>query len=174
MRSACEYIQITQEPLVKLIYDVKTGYNLAAIKNIKKGTPVVMYYGQIVSDDRNCDLFLEDEKNYLANIAPYMRGNGEHCVDASNLIKQPSRNLNLMGVYVNDYMMLKSLDPKDIKEYNNSVSKCNLEVCPDTRDYPVYIASRKIKKGEPLSVHYGLAYWLLQLGIHPANIKDYV
>jgi hypothetical protein len=43
-----------------------------------------------------------------------------------------------------------------------------------TKDYPVYITRRKIKKGETLTVHYGLPYWLLIMGVHPAEIGDWI
>ena len=60
----------------------------------------------------------------------------------------------------------------DGKHYSKSKNICNVEVL-NTTDFPIYVAKKDIKKGQELFVHYGIHYWLLDLGISPTELKKY-
>lgn len=175
MQSSCDYLSLKTQPSFKVVQDSIRGFGLQATRTIRKGEAVVIYYGKrLRGDGSHLELYFINPEKYLKERAPYIRSNGNQCIDAHEIDYQKINNMNLLGVYVNDIQKPMSLDDLDLKTYLESQEKCNLEVGPETRDYPVYFAKRRIKKGEHLTIHYGLAYWLLQLGVDPSKIGDYL
>ena len=98
----------------------------------------------------------------------YIRSGHDFIVDGSEGYK--TKNLNLSGVYVNDIFKLKSKSLGDMKHYHKSRLICNIEVV-ETNDFPIYKARKDIKSGSELFVHYGIAYWLCELGVPPNELN---
>jgi hypothetical protein len=178
--SSLKFLKITGKPLFDIVNDPDPtlGRTLRAKRHIPKSTPVVIYYGETKTIDDNLSEYFDDPKKYIEEQGPYIRGHPikkDISIDATKIVyenfsKTPS---NLVGVLVNDIAKPKSLKIEDLKEYLNTSSRCNLETIP-TSDYPLYVAKRKIKKGEILTVHYGLGYWLLHMGVPPEKISHYI
>jgi len=180
-KSALNYLKINQKPLFEVIQDSNPllGRTLKAKRQIPKGTPVVIYYGKRLTSEENLYAYLDDHVTYIQSRAPYIRGHAspqqtDLSIDASEVVKSSRYSLNLMGVLVNDIAKPQSLSPADLQAYCESETQCNLRVEPRTKDYPLYVAKRTIKKGEILTVHYGLGYWLLQMGVPPQRISEYL
>jgi len=181
IKSALHYLNISHKPLFKIVKDKNPvlGRTLQATHQIAKGSPVVIYYGEKMTSEQNLKAYLSDPKKYLTELAPYIRGhpnNPEQSIDASKIVEDVKKHLpNVCGVIVNDVSKPKSLRLSDLLVYRGTEKECNLEPSPyPTRDYPLYIAKRKIKKGEILTVHYGLGYWLLQMGVPPQNLASFL
>lgn len=176
MESAAYYLPLSREPVFKIVQDSdpSLGQNLQATKDLPKGTAVVIYYGQVITTEQNLEKYLADPTDYILNYASYIRSTTDldKNIDASALIKNPSSNLNLMGVLVNDSSKPKSIEMSDLKAYLATEEQCNLIVSDFTKDYPVYFANQDIQAGQMLTIHYGLGYWLLQMGIVPENIAS--
>lgn len=174
-QSALSYLKINKKPLFKVVNDKnpELGLTLQAVDQIGRGTPVVLYYGKMITSKENVEAYLENPIEYIEKRAKYIRGHSSDnyiSIDASQLINQ-EKNLNLMGVLVNDIAKPNSLNVKDLRKYLSTAEKCNLEVSRfETTDYPLYVAKRRIKRGEILTVHYGLGYWLLQMRVKPEEI----
>lgn len=167
-KSAFEIFDIdSQNQLVEI---KKSGYikdklskGLFAKQDIKKGTKLVIYFGDVL-----CEEELLEKYNENKNVMKYVRKGYDFIIDGS--IGYKTKNINLFGVYVNDIFKLKSKSMKDIEHYYKSRNICNIEVL-NTTDFPIYIAKRNIKKGQELFVHYGIHYWLLDLGVSPIDLK---
>jgi len=136
-----------------------------AIKDIKKGEPITIYFGDILDSEE-----LIEKYNNNISVMKYIRKGYDFIVDGSCAYK--TRNLNLLGVYVNDILKPKSDSLKDLLNYHKSRLICNIEV-KETSDFPIYIARKDIKRGQELFVHYGIHYWLLEMGIPPQKLKSY-
>jgi len=141
----------------------KLSKGLFAKTDIKKGTPLVIYFGDVLDEEELMKKYQQDK-----DIMKYVRKGYDFIVDGS--IGYQSKNINLSGVYVNDIMKLKSKSMKDMEHYHKSRMICNVEVL-NTSDFPVYITKRNIKKGQELFVHYGIHYWLHDLGVSPVDLK---
>jgi len=168
-----DFVNINSKPKVYIGKSkiVNGGEGLFAKKFIHKGTNVVIYYGDKVSDEEIYKLYVEKPKEYY-ELQKIIRGtpNGFAIKGDKEQI-----NLNLCGVYVNDVASINctkyELDRDVLQKYANTVKKCNVKTV-DTKNYPVYISSRKIKKGEELYAHYGIGYWLSHIGCTPEEISD--
>lgn len=136
-----------------------------ATQDIKKGTDITIYFGDVLNTNEVFEKYKQDK-----DIMKYTRKGYDFIVDGSEAYKL--KNKNLLGVYVNDITKLKSTKRSDIKHYNKSKMICNVEAI-ETSDFPVYRARRDIKKGQELFVHYGAAYWLLELGVPPNKLSKY-
>ena len=160
----------------QLIYLSKSKINGAgkgafAKKFIKKGFPVVIYFGNKIFDVDIYDLYINNPNDYY-QLNKCIRGTPNGYVIRGD---KAQHNLNLAGVYVNDVSSI-SCDKNDIninvlKEYAQTLKKCNLDTI-DTKDFPVYVSSKRIKKGEELYAHYGIGYWLSHIGFSPEEISD--
>lgn len=142
---------------------------LFAKKHITRGSPVVVYHGSKTTDQEIYDMYTDDPDAY-DKVKPYIRGtpngfaiNGEKC-----------NNAVLMGIYVNDVACIdcvkEDLTLDIVKEYAATLRKCNLKTV-DTLDYPLYYAPRRIKKNEEFYAHYGIGYWLSEIGCSPEEIN---
>jgi hypothetical protein len=136
---------------------------LFAKKDIKKNELIVIYFGDVLDEE---ELLIKYKKD--KSIMKYIRKGYDFIVDGSEGYK--TKNLNLSGVYVNDIMKLKSKTIKDMKHYHKSRLICNVEVV-DTTDFPIYRARKDIKAGSELFIHYGINYWLLEMGVSPKELK---
>ena len=192
LKSALHYFNIKSPPLVEVTEDPdpEKGLTLMAREDIPQHQPVILYYGKSETPEENVEAYFDDPEDYIKNKAPYIRALTESkSINASHMIptdikpqtepkssksskspKSPKSNLNLLGVLVNDVNKPKSLRAVDLIAYLDTQEDCNLIPSHQTNDYPLYISKRPIKKGEILTVHYGLGYWLLQLGIPPPGI----
>ena len=147
---------------------VGAGYGLFAKKHIARGELVVVYYGTTVTDEEIYDMYMDDPDNYF-KLVQYIRG-GKNQVVINGQPALTQDNLLLSGVYVNDVAKLDGFDLDKIRAYAKTSGQCNLRVV-DTDDYPVYYSQKRIKKGEELTVHYGIGYWLAVNGFSPAEIS---
>lgn len=170
-KSALELIDINQ---VNDMVEIKQSKyikdplakGMFATKDIPKGTDITIYFGDVLDTDEVYQKYQQDK-----SITKYTRKGYDFVVDGSVAYKL--KNKNLLGVYVNDIVKMKSTKRKDIKQYNKSKMICNVEAI-ETSDFPVYRARRDIKKGQELFVHYGMFYWLMELGVSPDKLNDYI
>lgn len=146
---------------------IKDKYNkgVFALKDIKKGENVCVYFGDIINED---ELYEKYKNN--PNIMKYIRKGNGFLVDAS--IVNKIDKVKLLGGYVNDISKPKSKSKKDLEHYNKTKFICNIEVV-ETNDFPIYRARKDIKKGSELFVHYGVNYWLLDMGVKPEDLSKY-
>lgn len=159
VKSSNQLVEIKESTYIK----DNLSKGLFAKKDIKKGTPLVIYFGDVLDEEELMEKYQENK-----DIMKYVRKGYDFIVDGS--IGYDTKNINLSGVYVNDIMKLKSTSMKDMEHYHKSRMICNVEVM-NTSDFPVYVAKRDIKKGQELFVHYGIHYWLHELGVHPIDLK---
>jgi hypothetical protein len=141
------------------------GQGLFSRYKIAKGRPVVVYYGTLLTHQEIYELYRSDSEQYY-QLSDDLRGtlNGQVvCGD------REVTNPNYQGIWVNDISSLS--DEINIDRYLETLQLCNLKVV-ETLDYPVYIATRQIKKNEELTVHYGPGYWLSHLHMTPEEISD--
>lgn len=156
---------------IKGFTNIISGKGLFSKKHISKGSPVVVYYGNKITDQEIYDLYMNNPEKYY-EINKYIRGtpNGYSIQGDKTQI-----NTALIGVYVNDVACI-SCDKNEInqdilKEYAQTIKKCNLKTV-NTEDYPIYYSSRRIKKNEELYAHYGIGYWLSAIGCSPLEISE--
>lgn len=143
----------------------KLNKGMFATRDIKKGENICVYFGDIIDENE-----LYDKYNTNPKIMKYIRKGNGFLVDASIIDKID--NLKLLGGYVNDISKPKSKLKKDLLFYDKTKFICNVEVV-ETNDFPIYRARKNIKKGSELFVHYGIHYWLLDMGIKPQNLNNY-
>jgi len=170
MKSAFEIINVelpNDKVEIKTSKYIKDNLSkgMFAIRDIKKGEPITIYFGDVLDKEELIEKYNTDK-----SIMKYTRKGYDFIVDGSCAYQ--TNNLNLFGVYVNDILKPKSKSINDLIHYNKSSSICNVEV-KDTSDFPVYIAKKDIKKGSELFVHYGVSYWLLDMGVPPNQLKKY-
>ena len=156
------YVKIGKSKVPSIEKD-KYNKGLLATKFIKKGTKLVIYFGDVLDEEEVLEKYQEDK-----DVMKFTRSGYDFIVDGR--VGYKTDNLNLSGVYVNDRSRLQSKSMKDMKSYYKSRKNCNVEVL-NTSDFPVYIAKKNIKEGQELFVHYGIGYWLLELGVHPVDLK---
>lgn len=162
-------INIDKEPLIYKKENEK-GISLFAKKSIKKGVPIIIYYGEINYKNEIYKEYINDKENYIKNIGPYIRDiNNNQVVNGVKYLEND--NLNLCGVLVNDYSIIKNGDKIEMLIYIESKNNCNVEII-ETKDFPIYYSTKKIKKDEEICAHYGIGYWLLHIGIDADKIKD--
>ena len=158
------------KPLVYVGKSKVSGSGLFAKKNISKNNPVVMYYGNHITDDEIYELYTNDIQSYL-ELSPYIRGTPNGFAIKGS---RDQTNKNLLGVFVNDISLIdcrkEDISKEILKKYANTEKQCNLKVI-DTNNYPVYFSKKRIKKGEELYVHYGIGYWLSIIGFNPEEIS---
>lgn len=146
------------------------GDGLFAKQYIPKDTPVVVYYGDKITDEEIYNMYMKDPDNYR-EISNHIRGtpNG-YAVKGDRSLS----NHNLLGVYVNDIGSItckkEDLTEKIMQDYAQTYKQCNLKVV-DTEDYPVYVSVKRIKKHDELYIHYGIGYWLGHIGFSPQDIS---
>lgn len=155
------YVKIQKSKIPSIEKD-KYNKGLFATRFIPKGTNIVIYFGDVLDKEELMEKYQKDK-----NIMKFIRNGHDFIVDGS--VGYKTNNLNLSGVYVNDRSKLKSTSMKDMKKYYKTRTKCNVDVLR-TSDFPVYIAKKNIQEGEELLVHYGIGYWLYELGVKPADI----
>lgn len=146
------------------------GNGLFAKRHIPKGLPVVVYYGDKITDQEVYDLYMNNPQKYY-DINRYIRGTP----NGYSVLGTKDTNTVLMGVYVNDVACI-SCDKKDINKdvlenYAKTINQCNLKTV-DTDDYPVYSSTKRIKKNDELYAHYGIGYWLSAIGCSPLEISE--
>lgn len=152
------------------------GLGLYSKKVIQRNQPVVVYYGTKLSTNDVYDKYVNNPDEYK-EMNKVSRGTP----NGYSIIGTYTNVPNLQGVYVNDIASLKMyFDDYDknnhdynknmLRDYAKTVTKCNLKTI-DTTDYPVYYATRGIKKGEELYAHYGIGYWLMANGFPPEEIS---
>ena len=167
MKSALKIINVNQPNdmvcIKKSSIKDKLNNGMFATRDILKGTPITIYFGDVLDEEE-----LIEKYNESKDIMKYIRKGHDFIVDGS--IGYKTDNLSLNGVYVNDIFKLKSKSRKDMKHYCKSRNICNVEVL-ETGDFPVYIAKKDIRKGQELFVHYGLGFWLCELGVTPIELK---
>lgn len=146
------------------------GDGLFAKKHIPKGVPIVIYWGTKITDDEVYNVYMEDKKAYQ-ELNRWIRGTSNNFVVKG----RKDKNLNLGGIYVNDIASI-SCTPSEVNElilrnYAQTIKKCNLKTV-DTEDFPIYVSTKRIKKGEEFYAHYGIGYWLAHIGCCPDEISD--
>lgn len=153
---------------IKVSKYIKDKYNkgVFATRDIKKGENVCIYFGDIIDESNLIDIY---EKK--PEIMKYIRKGNGFLVDASIISKID--DIKLLGGYVNDISKPKSKKKKDLINYDKTKFICNIEVV-ETNDFPLYRARKDIKKGSELFVHYGIGYWLLDMGVKPEDLKNYL
>jgi hypothetical protein len=181
LKSASYFFDINQKSVVEIIDDSnpEKGLTLRASEDIPEHVPVILYYGTPETPEQNIVTYFEDSEKYIRDMAPYIRAlTSDRSINARHLIPDDKSknklNMNLLGVLVNDVSKPKSLKAIDLIDYLKTQEECNLVSSVQTDDYPLYISNRCIKKGEILTVHYGLGYWLLQMGIPPSGISHII
>lgn len=170
--NSCQAFSILPISNKPLIYSKKSlienaGIGLFAKEYIPKNTPIVIYFGNILSNQEVLSLYSKNKPEYITTIAPYLRDSGNSNIIIDGRIDLD--NINLMGKLVNDYSNLDN----GITHYLESHTKCNV-IIKETHDFPIYYSLKNINKGEELYAHYGLGYWLLLKGIEPDQIKNYI
>lgn len=147
---------------------IKDKYNkgIFATRDIKKGENICVYFGNIIDEDDLYEIYKKKPE-----IMKYIRKGNGFLVDASIVDKLD--NLKLMGGYVNDISKPKSKKKNDLIYYDKTKMICNIEVV-ETDDFPIYRARKDIKKGSELFVHYGIGYWLLDMGVDPQHLQNYI
>ena len=162
-------ININKPPLVYKKTNEK-GKSLFAKKTIKKGTPIIIYYGAIIDKKEIYNEYINDRENYIKNIGPYIRDiNDNKVVNGVGYLEYD--NLNLCGVLVNDYCCINNDNKIEMLKYIESKNNCNVEII-ETNDFPIYYSTKKIKKDEEICAHYGIGYWLLNIGIDADKIRN--
>ena len=145
------------------------GLGLFAGKQISSSQPVVIYYGSKMLSEDVYDLFMSNPESYGEAQSIIRETPNGYAIRGEKTEKTA-----LHGVYVNDVAKIQcekdSVDRDALVEYINSAKNCNLKTI-DTSDYPVYVSTRRIKKHEELYVHYGIGYWLLQMGYGPEELN---
>lgn len=142
------------------------GNGMFAKKIFHRGDIVCEYFGMIVSKDTIYESYMRDKENYITKIHPYVRDLDDKRV----IIGKENKDIYKSGVLVNDGAMLKTDEIEDMKKYiNESLSKANVEIVIKG-DKALYLAKKRIKKGEECYAHYGLGYWLLGNGVDPKMI----
>jgi SET domain len=144
------------------------GQGLFAKKIIHSGSPVVVYYGSKITDEEVYTIYQTDPDKYR-EMNGVIRGTPNEYAILGEKVDNP----NLQGVYVNDISSLsctkEELTRDYLQQYADTAKKCNLKTV-DTSDYPVYVATKRIKKREELYAHYGIGYWLLHNGCSPEEL----
>lgn len=172
--SSCEYIGLNSNPKVYIdnSHVIGGGKGLFTVSNYRKNTPMVIYYGDKITDQQVYDMYIKNPNDYYDNFA-YFRGTPNGYVVNGKIVT--TTNLNICGVYANDIQSItcnkEELTKEILKTYAHSITACNLKVV-DTRDYPVYSTSMRVKKGDELYVHYGIGYWLAYIRCTPEEISD--
>ena len=136
---------------------------LFASRDIRKGENVVIYFGDILTWDEFIKEYTKDK-----NIMKWAREGNSFWIDGRSIWK--TKNRNTYGAFVNDISKPKDTKMKSLKKYAKTQKKCNL-VSVKTGDFPIYIANKNIKKNSELSVHYGIGYWLLNMGVSTETIN---
>jgi hypothetical protein len=145
------------------------GQGLYSLGCFPKNTPMVVYHGISLTDQEIYDLYTANHDDYY-QLSDHLRG----CCGGRVIYGQPSAdNPNLQGVYVNDVATIcDDTDlPSTIAEYTKTSVSCNLKVVEKV-DYPVYMTTRRVKKGDELYIHYGAGYWLAHMRYSPDLISD--
>ncbi len=166
-----KYLNPNSEPIIYCKESLINGAGMGifAKQNIKKNTPIIIYYGDLISTNDLMNLYLSNESKYKNEISPYLRKTGIDNMQVNGKNSENQGNINLKGYLVNDSNSISSINNKNIKNYIDN-DKSNV-VIVETKDYPIYYASRDISKDEELYASYGLAYWLLQCNCKPENIR---
>ena len=166
------YLNPNNEPLVYVKKSLieNAGFGIFAKKNIKKNTPIIIYYGEKITNKEIMNFYLKDKKNYQKNISPYLRSTGIPDTQVNGKKSEKSNNINLKGYLVNDSCNITNIDDNSIDKYLSNNNNNNLSIL-ETKDFPIYYSIRDIKKDEELYVSYGLGYWLLQSNCKPENIR---
>lgn len=162
-------LNIKKSPLVYKKINEK-GKSLFAKKTIKKGTPIIIYYGDIIDKKEIYNEYVNDRENYIKNIGPYIRDIDDNKV-VNGVGYLEHENLNLCGVLVNDYCCINNDNKIEMLKYIESKNNCNVEII-ETNDFPIYYSTKKIKKDEEICAHYGIGYWLLNIGIDADKIRN--
>lgn len=160
----------------------QAGLGLFTNKFIHPNTPVVLYHGKKLSQQEVYQLNQDLPEAEFKELNSRIRGTVHDYVILGPTQQQQSTpqptNPYHLGVYVNDISRIQ-IDHKDqlteqhLKDYVQTLKRCNLRVSDDpSSEYPVYYATRRIKKNEELYVHYGIGFWLLQLGFRPLEISE--
>lgn len=157
-----------------LPYDTKTatyvktskipnaGDGLFVKKHTARGTPIAVYYGAKMTDEEVFDLHQSDFEAYRqANSV--IRGTPNGFAVKGEKTDKPALN----GVYVNDIACIdcdkENLTKEAIIEYAKTAKNCNVTT-QNTSDYPVYVTRKRVTKNEELYAHYGIGYWLQEIG----------
>jgi hypothetical protein len=152
------------------------GDGLFSKKYIVKGTSVTIYYGHKITDKEIYDLYTTYPDIYY-EINRYIRGtpNG-YAVNGQPIIcDKTKQSNNFLGVFVNDISCIAckkdEINEKVLRNYARTIDRCNVRT-EDTTDYPVYVATKRIKKKEEIYAHYGIGNWLSYIGCSPEEISD--
>ena len=167
------YLNPNQKPIVYIKNSLlgNAGLGVFAKTDIKKNTPIIIYYGEKITNKEIMSLYLKDNKNYQKNISPYLRSTGIPDTQVNGKKSEKTNNINLKGYLVNDSFNITNIDDESIKKYLSNKNKNNLSIL-ETKDFPIYYSIRDIKEDEELYVSYGLGYWLLQCNCKPENIRE--
>ena len=169
-----KYLNIDKKPLVYIKKSNKknAGLGIFAKEEIKKNTPIIIYYGEFICNKKIFFEFTKNKENYIKNIAPYLRTSGIIDQQINGKKACDLDNINLKGYLVNDYSSFDDkLSNRKIKNYIANQHNNNV-IIKETKDFPIYYSIRDIKKNEELYANYGLPYWLLQNNCNPENIRE--
>lgn len=144
------------------------GEGLFAKKIIRSGQSVVVYHGSKITDEEVYEAYTKNPEKYR-KMNTVIRGTP----NGYAILGEKTSNPILQGVYVNDIASIScskdELTRDALQKYADTAKKCNLKTV-DTTDYPVYVATKRIKKGEEFYAHYGIGYWLLHNGYTPEDL----
>lgn len=151
------------------------GTGLFAKKHITKDIPVVIYYGDKITENQLYDLYIHDPNGYY-EVNKYIRGtSNDYSINGLVTKYKKEENSNLLGVYVNDISSInckkEEINEKVLREYAKTIKQCNVKTV-DTNEYPIYVAIKRIKKNEEIYAHYGIGNWLSSIGFTPEEISD--
>jgi len=161
---------INNQPIIYIKDSLKinAGLGVFAKTFIPMNQPIIVYYGDIISQEDTLTQYFKDKNKYCSDLAPYLRHMNNHLV-INGKTALDLDNINLHGCLVNDYSNLDN----GIDIYLHSVKNCNVTI-NDSLSYPIYYSNRDIYPNEELYAHYGLPYWLLLNGMEPSKIEDYI
>lgn len=170
---AADMVQVTGKPKTYVAQSSieNAGDGLYSINPCVKNIPIVIYYGLAITDQEVYDIYTNHRDDYY-EISDYLRGTPNGCVIYGD---KNVTNPNLHGVYVNDISSLNcqksEINHTILRKYADTKRLCNLKVV-DTKDFPVYVTTKRINRGEEFYVHYGIGYWLSHLKCSPEEISD--
>jgi len=174
---AFNYLNPDKECLVYISESkiLDAGNGIFAKSYIKKNTPLIIYFGNLIHANETLESYESNEDNYIKNVSPYLRDSvfKNYVIDPSILFDEPDIDIILKGYIVNDYSNITSIYNSDIQKYIDSKDNCNVTIM-ETKDYPIYYSNRDIKKDEELYTHYGLGYWLIQNNIDVTKINSII
>ena len=117
---AFNYLNPDKENLIYISESkiLNAGKGIFAKSDIKKNTPLIIYFGNLIHTNETLESYESDKDNYINNIAPYLRDSvfENYVIDPSLLIEEPEIDIILKGYIVNDYCNISSVNDTNIQK----------------------------------------------------------